>query len=155
MINIQKILWPTDFSDNAKTAQLYACELAKQFSAELHVVHVIVDPAYVISPMGVGYIPESYHTDMHQRSDDELAKLPPEQEAKGLKIVRATVSGSAAEGIVTYAGDNDISMIVLGTHGYTGITGLLLGSVAEKVVRTSGCPVLTVHSDDKQFIEEG
>lgn len=153
MINVKKILWPTDFSDNARTAQLYAVEFARQFSAELHVVHVIVDPAYFISPMGVGYIPESYHEDMLKRSDEELAALPAAEQSEGLQVVRKTLGGAAAESIVDYAEENTISMIVMGTHGYTGLTNLVIGSVAEKVVRTAHCPVLTVHSDDRQFIE--
>lgn len=154
MIKLEKILWPTDFSDNSKTAQMYATSLAQQFSAELHVAHVIVDPAYFVSPMGVGYIPESYHKDMLSRSDEELENLPATDKAEGLTIVRKTLGGGAAECIVEYAEETGISMIVMGTHGYTGLTQLVLGSVAEKVVRTAHCPVLTVHSDDRQFIEE-
>ncbi len=151
MINIKKILWPTDFSDNSKTSQMYACELAKQFSAELHIIHVIVDPAYIVSPMGVGYIPDSYQEDVRERSDKELAGQL--TDVGDLVIVRKTIDGAAAEGITDYAKDNDINMIVMGTHGYTGLSRMLLGSVTEKVVRSASCPVLTVHSDDNQFIE--
>ncbi len=151
MISLNKILWPTDFSDNSKTSQMYAYELAKQFSSELHIIHVIVDPAYFVSPMGVGYISEGYQEDVRKRSDKELAAQL--SDADGLNIVRETIDGAAAEGITQYAKDNDISMIVMGTHGYSGLSRLLLGSVAEKVVRSASCPVLTVHSDDNQFIE--
>jgi universal stress protein A len=127
--------------------------LAKQFSAELHVIHVIEDPAYVGTPMGLGYIPESYQVDMRERSDRELANQMASDGDTGLLITQHTVDGVTASGITQYAKDNDISMIVMGTHGYSGLTRLLLGSVAEKVVRTASCPVLTVHSDDHQFIE--
>jgi universal stress protein A len=151
MIKVKKILWPTDFSDNSKTSQLYANELAQQFSAELHIIHVIVDPAYVVSPMGVGYIPDSYQADVRERSDKELADLFTESE--GLNIVRKTIDGMAADSITQYALDNDINMIVMGTHGYSGISRMLMGSVAEKVVRSASCPVLTVHAEDNKFVE--
>jgi nucleotide-binding universal stress UspA family protein len=151
MINVKKILWPTDFSDNSKTSQMYAHELAVQFSAELHIIHVIVDPAYVVSPMGVGYIPDSYQADVRERSDKELAEQL--ADAVDLTIVRETIDGAAAESITQYAQDNDINMIVMGTHGYSGLSRLLLGSVAEKVVRSAPCPVLTVHSEDQQLID--
>ncbi|NKB38765.1 MAG: universal stress protein [Gammaproteobacteria bacterium] len=153
MINLKRILWPTDFSETSDAAQTYACNLAKQFDAELHIVHVIIDPAYAVSPMGVGYIPASYHEDMRVRSDAELAKLPVDSAADGLSVVRESLGGSAAENITDYAQEHDIGMIVIGTHGYSGLSRMLMGSVAEKVVRTAGCPVLTIHTDDLQFIK--
>ncbi|MFT7460684.1 MAG: universal stress protein A [Planctomycetota bacterium] len=152
MINIERILWPTDFSDNSKVAQLYACELAKQFGAELHIIHVIIDPAYFMTSMGVGYIPDHYEADIREHSDEELGKLPTGVAVDGLIIIRKTIYGAAAEDITSYANDHGISMIVMGTHGYSGMNRLLLGSVAEKVVRISSCPVLTIHADDNQFI---
>ncbi len=154
MINLKRILWPTDFSETADTAQIYACSLAKQFDAELHIVHTIIDPAYAVSPMGVGYIPATYHEDMRERSDAELAKLPSLVGAKELSVVRESLAGGAAEAITDYAKEHGISMIVMGTHGYSGLSRMLMGSVAEKVVRTATCPVLTIHSDDKQFVSE-
>jgi nucleotide-binding universal stress UspA family protein len=101
--------------------------------------------------MGVGYIPDSYQEDVRERSDKELAQQL--TDVADLVIVRKTIDGGAAEGITDYAKDNDINMIVMGTHGYTGLSRMLLGSVTEKVVRSASCPVLTVHSDDNQFIE--
>ena len=83
MINLRKILLPTDFSTTAKTAQMYACSLAQQYGCELHIIHVIIDPAYVMPPMAGAYIPESYREDMKTRSDDELSKLPDDKTAKG------------------------------------------------------------------------
>ena len=154
MVTIDSIMLPTDFSDTSKVAQRYAKGLARQYSAELHVVHVILDPAYVASPMGMGSIPDSYHSDMEARSDEELETLFPDNNESDIVVVRKTLGGSAAYSIVEYAKDNKISMIVMGTHGYSGLSRLLLGSVAEKVVRTSPCPVLTVHSDDNQFVED-
>ena len=117
-------------------------------------VHVIVDPAYALSPVGVGYIPETYQEEMQERSDAELATLVSAPTCEGLDVSYKTLAGNAADSIVEYAEDNQIGMIVMGTHGYTGLSRLVLGSVAERVVRSAHCPVLTVHSDDRQFIEE-
>ncbi len=153
MMKLEKILWPTDFSDNSNTANLYATSLAKEFSAELHMVHVIVDPAYALSPVGVGYIPETYHEEMEERSDAELATLASAGNCSGLEVRCKTLAGNAAEAIVDYAEENQVSMIIMGTHGYTGLSRLVMGSVAERVVRSAHCPVLTVHPDDRQFIE--
>ena len=152
MINLKRILWPTDYSETSEAAQTYACALAKQFDAELHIVHVIIEPAYAVSPMGVGYIPASYHEDMRARSDAELAKLPSGNVGDELSVVRESLGGAPADSITTYAEEHDIGMIVIGTHGYSGLSRMLMGSVAEKVVRTATCPVLTIHSDDQQFV---
>ena len=152
MLKVNRILWPTDYSDTSNTAQIFACTLAKQLNADLHIVHVIVDPAYAASPMGMGYIPESYQEDMLERSDAELARLP-SIDCDGPTIVRKSLTGSAAESITDYAKEHRVGMIIMGTHGYSGLSRLLMGSVAEKVVRTASCPVLTIHSDDKQFVD--
>ena len=153
MLKLKKILCPTDFSDNAKVAQRYACSLASQFSAELHFIHVVADPSTSIPPFGWGYIPKSYLTDMRGSSDTELGKITCAD--KNIAIVRKTIEGVPAPDIVRYAEKQGISLIVICTHGRSPVRDMILGSVAERVVRKSGCPVLTVHPDDQRFVEEG
>ena len=150
MLNLKKILCPTDFSDNAKTAQRYACALAGRFSAELHLVHVLADPSTAIPPFGWGYIPKSYLTDMRGHADKELAGLACAD--KDIVIVRKTIQGVPAKDIARYAEQNDISLIVICTHGYSPVKDMIVGSVTEKVVRRAACPVLTIHPDDKRLV---
>ncbi len=152
MTGLKKILHPTDFSDNSSHALIYACGFAKHFGAQLHLIHVIADPALLVVPPAGGYLPEGYYQEIKERSDEELLKLPDEKMAEGLVIVRQSIEGTAFMEIGRYAKENDIDMIVLGTHGYTGITHMVMGSVAEKVVRKAPCPVLTVHPEDHEFI---
>ena len=151
MLNLQKILCPTDFSDNSKTAQLYAYALAQKFSAELHFIHVVADPSTTLPPFGWGYIPESYLKDMRGHSDKELQKITfPD---KNIRIVRKTIEGAPASDIVNYAANKKISLIVMCTHGYAPVKDLIIGSVAKKVVRRASCPVLAIHPDDKRFVK--
>lgn len=152
MIRIEKILHPSDFSDNSNHAQKYACAFAKHFGAELHVIHVISDPAVVAIPPTEGYLPKSYYEDIRQRTNEELSQLPDKEWGEGITVVREAMDGIAFIEIARYAKDKSIDLIVMGTHGYTGLTHLVMGSVAEKVVRKAPCPVLTVHPEDHEFV---
>ena len=77
----------------------------------------------------------------------------PESAGEGCRIVRQTEIGAPCPGIALYAKTNDIDMIVISTHGHTGLTHFLMGSVAENVVRTAPCPVLTVRPEGHQFVD--
>lgn len=122
---IRQILFPTDFSDASRLAGATAADLARQFGARLHVLHVVppvTDPT--AAPGTVRAIA------------DELGR--------GLSVVTAVASGLVARQIAAYARKNAIDLIVIGIHGRTGVTRALLGSVAEAVVRHAPCRVLTV-----------
>lgn len=122
---IRQILFPTDFSDASRLAGTTAADLARQFGARLHVLHVVppvTDPTP--APAAVRAIA------------DELGR--------GLSVVTAVTSGLVARQIAAYARKNAVDLIVIGTHGRTGVTRALLGSVAEAVVRHAPCRVLTV-----------
>ena len=124
-LSIRQILFPTDFSDASRLAGATAADLARQFGARLHVLHVVppvTDPTP--APAAVRAIA------------DDLGR--------GLSIVTAVASGLVARQIAAYARKNAIDLIVIGTHGRTGVTRALLGSVAEAVVRHAPCRVLTV-----------
>jgi nucleotide-binding universal stress UspA family protein len=125
ILEVREILFPTDFSDVARQAGQTAAELARHFGARLHVLHVVgpaSDPAPAPSALR-----------------DAVEAL-----GAGLRSVEATASGSAAREIVAYAAPHGIDLIVIGTHGRTGVSRALLGSVAEAVIRRATCRVLTV-----------
>jgi len=119
-----QILFATDFSESAEAAAPVARDYARHLGARLHLLHVSwpgTDP--VVPPL--------------------LSKLAEELAAE-VPVVTAVESGAPAARIVAYAERYRVDLIVLGTHGRTGVTRALLGSVAERVVRTAPCPVLTV-----------
>ena len=150
MIDLKRILIPTDFSDTSEAALRYGVELARRFKARPYLFHVPPNPGEAAGaeyPLGIF---EIMHNDAHDRllgllTDAEVAELRPEC---AMRI------GSPAEEIVKYADDHQIDLIVLGTHGRNGVARLLLGSVAESVVRKARCPVLTVHHPEHEFLAE-
>ena len=152
IITMSRILFPTDFSESSKTAQQYAIALADRFGAELHLMHVVpplVPYPDVASPW---VMPESEVKYQIDAADQRLRReiTSPWLESYAPKYV--TVSGFAVDEILKYAADQKIDLIVVGTHGHTGLSRLLIGSVAEKLVRTANCPVLTVHPKGHQFL---
>ena len=139
-----RILIPTDFSRTSDVALDYARELAARFSAELYLLHVIEE-----TPLG-GHGAESWLAN-GPGIRDSLLRDAQQRLAHRLTDLRAAgavrsevIFGRPAETIVDYAADQHVDVIVMGTHGRTGVAHLLLGSVAEKVMRLSSCPVLTV-----------
>ncbi|GIV62019.1 MAG: universal stress protein [Rhodothermaceae bacterium] len=149
MLTIRKILFPTDFSDTSERALNYALFLAHQYGAELHLLHVEV--LYDEDP----HNPKRHFPDTETilerlraltRNNDAGGQLP-EGAVDRLDIRYAHRRNiSAAPAIVEYAAEEAIDLIVMGTHGRRGLRRLLLGSVAEEVVRTAPCPVLTVRA---------
>lgn len=150
MIDIKKILIPTDFSETSQAATQYAVELAKKFGAQLHLLHVIEDPV-VYMPMFESYaLPpkEDFENFAKTRLDNWIL----DEDKAGLEISTHWVHGNPFADILKYAKREEIDLIVVGTHGRSFTAHLLLGSVAEKVVRKAFCPVLTVRPKGHQFI---
>jgi nucleotide-binding universal stress UspA family protein len=148
MITIKTILVPTDFSEPAVAALNYGRTLAAQFGATLHVVHVVEDLMLkAITAEGfVTYMPD-LQRQLEEAARKRLDAVIAGQAAGAARIVPTIItSNSAAEAIATFAKDARVDVIVIGTHGRSGVSRLLLGSVAERVVRTAPCPVLTVHA---------
>ncbi len=146
MIQIKTILAPTDFSAHSETALRYACMLAERLDAKLHLLHVLVE----ITPTGpdpllAPSLPPEYYLDAEAASLDALKKLPEPAWGKVEVADYAIKWGEPVTEIVGYARDNHIDMIVIATHGWTGLRHVLLGSVAEQIVREATCPVLTIH----------
>lgn len=145
MIALKRILVATDFGPAADAALTYGRELATTFGATMHVIHVaenffmrpsVADP-YALKEAVVRRLEmrltEADRTALHARAVVEISDHP-------------------ADAIATYAKQNDIDLIVMGTHGRDGFTHLLMGSVAERVVRTASCPVLTVKHPEHEFV---
>jgi len=148
MIELKRILLPTDLSECSERARSYACELAKRFAAELHVLHV-VPPISV--PGYVGPVPDEWlHPEDGARQALEAWDDPAFEELGSVQ--RFVVTGTPFVEIVRHARESDVDLIVIGTHGRSGLTHALLGSVTEKVVRKAPCPVLTVRPEGHQFV---
>ena len=145
MAAIRSILAPTDFSPHAAVAVRYACGLARDLGATLHLLHVLPDVVPVTAdPMLAPAMPPEFFDQAEVRAREALGlALDP---AWGTPVeVRTAVHWGAGVGeIVAYAADHAIDLIVVATHGRTGIRHALLGSDAERIVREAPCPVLTV-----------
>jgi len=140
----KRILFPTDFSEGALHALPYALDMAKDCDAKLYLLHVIFDVA-TASGLYVPHISfDEMYKDLEKSAQKELEKFGYE-ELKALKDVEYTVlRGIPYDGILKFAEEKNISIIVIGTHGRKGLDRFLFGSTAEKVVRYAPCPVLTV-----------
>ena len=152
MIRIQNVLVATDFSETSDAALDYGREMARTFGSTLHVLHVA-------DSVNLPYGGEAYtamvpdlQAEVEEAARNQLQTLL-EHEDRALHIrpvVVAAVSPAAA--IVDYAVQHQIDLIILGTHGGGAISHLFMGSVAERVVRTAHCPVLTIHHPEHEFI---
>jgi nucleotide-binding universal stress UspA family protein len=141
---MKKILVPTDFSTGAKTALKQAMALARPLGAQLTVLNVFPLPNYIL-PDGTVFLAEAPTlAQIATRATAALDELKKSLSAEGLSVHVEAVAGAPADEIVRLAKEGGFDMIVMGTHGRTGLAHLLIGSVAERVVRLSPCPVLTV-----------
>ena len=139
----KKIVCPIDFDDNSIAALHYARDLAKAQDAALHVMHVVSIP--LVSP---GFPGEPYPVVSEEPSYLELQKIAREHLEGKVRYEVAIRTGKPAETINKAAEDLGVDLIVMATHGRTGVTRLFLGSVAEHVVRGSSRPVLTIRPKD-------
>lgn len=147
MSRIRRILVPVDFSDTSDAALAYARTLADSLGASLHVVHVFNDmygEAIAADMSGVVY--ESMRASAVRTARRDLLKRMPPADRKRFRGTTTLVSGIPAEAIVECATSRAMDLIVMGTHGRRGFAHMLLGSVAEQVVRAAPCPVLTVRA---------
>jgi nucleotide-binding universal stress UspA family protein len=151
-IRLQRILLPSDFSNYSATATKYACELAVKFEAELHLLHVLelqLDPT---PGFGMGLAVPNYINESRAAAEKHLAGILDPHWAAGRTVIKAVVEGSPSLEIIRYARQQEINLIVLSTHGRTGLSHIIMGSVAESVVRTAPCPVLTLRPEGHQFV---
>jgi nucleotide-binding universal stress UspA family protein len=149
----ERILVPTDGSEEVEQAISYAIDLAVEQDATIHAVYVINTSTYGTLPMETSWegITDMFK-DEGERAIDRVEELAA---AKGVPVTGVLLEGTPSREIARYADQEDCDLVVVGTHGRGGIDRLLLGSVAERVVRTSPAPVLTVRvGDEDAALEE-
>jgi nucleotide-binding universal stress UspA family protein len=146
MIALKNILVPTDFSECSVAAVRQGSVLAAAFDASLHLLHIATAP---FSEPWAGYTPGAEFVHIVRRLDAEgRQQLETMARSTGLRaeqVVLATAWGDPADEILKYAREHAVDLVVCGTHGRRGFDRLIMGSVAERVLRLAPCPVLTVH----------
>lgn len=150
-MNVKKILFPTDFSECSQGALACASALASESGAQLFIVHVDELPAAYIEGLGSGYAGHGYVPEPENARDEireQLSRVLPT--VPNVNCEHRYVRGNPADQILKFAERENVDLIILGTHGRTAALRLLMGSVAEAVVRRSKCPVLTVKQPSVQ-----
>ena len=154
MIALKKILVATDFSEPSDAALAYGRELARTFGASLTVLHIvdnILTRAYGAD--GIVLADPELQREIETSAQRQVDAVLFDEDRKMLGAVGLVItSNSPSAAIVTYARDASIDLIVMGTHGRGAIAQLLMGSVAERVVRIAPCPVLTVRHPEHEFV---
>lgn len=159
MLPVKKILCPLDFSKHCYDALDTARELAKEFKAELHLVHVVspVPPTTMSQVGGTGYNAPlgtggfnvaQYQKQLNEAAEENLKKIIEDKIKKKIKVKHAVREGDAADEIDDYAEKEGMDMIVISTHGRTGLERMFLGSVTEKVIRHTEVPVLCLRAKE-------
>jgi universal stress protein A len=147
MTQIRRIVCPTDFSPTATKAVALAAEMANRFGAELVLLYVLPELNYPIRGLGMASAFPHLREELHTRAKEQLTEVQKGLPA-GTKSSLDLRDGMPHDLILACAKDKNADLIVMGTHGHTGIKHALLGSSAERVVRLAECPVLTVRSKD-------
>lgn len=147
MFEIKSILAPTDFSEHANVALKYAAALAEKLGATLHLLHVLPDvvptgPDLMLAPA----LPPEYFEATEADSLAALDKVLDPAWGRPTEVKTSVVWGNAIDRVTEYATEKKIELIVVATHGRTGLSHVLLGSVAESIIRQAPCPVLTVRN---------
>ena len=149
-MEIKKILCPVDFSEISANALEYAVFLASHHHADLLLLHVVEHLHEFDHYQILVFTPQELTEKMEKQAYEELRKLT-EPIKKTIKVETVIRQGKAFVEIIREAKEKDMDMIVMGSHGRTGISHMLIGSVAEKVVRKAHCTVLIVRTKDTQF----
>jgi nucleotide-binding universal stress UspA family protein len=154
MIALKRILVATDFSEPSEAALAYGQELARNFGASLIVLNVVGDiltRAY--GSDGMVLADPELQREIEAAAQQQVNALPLGDDLSALGAIRVTItSNEPAAAITAYARDAAVDLIVMGTHGRGAVAHLLMGSVAEQVVRTAPCPVLTVRHPEHEFV---
>jgi len=149
MIKIKQILVATDFSEYGNLAVNHAKELAEAFQAKLQVLHVVEEPyGYVGNTHGLLPAADAFRESLNRAARMQLDQVLSADEVQRFDARLSLRTGTPYAEIVRFAQDQDVDLIVVGTHGHRALTHMLLGSVAEKVVRYARCPVLTVRQPE-------
>jgi nucleotide-binding universal stress UspA family protein len=150
VLELKNILLPTDFSESALEATRYALELAERFGSTLHLLHVIEDPGLYL-PMFESF-PLPSREEFETYAETRLENWIVPDDAGRCPLQHRWAHGKPFVEILRDAREHAIDLIVMGTHGRSLASDLLMGSVATKVVRKASCPVLTVRPEGHQFV---
>ena len=152
MLTLENILVATDFSEPSAVALNYGRKLARASGAPLHVLHIVEDLITRYTPE-IAYAMPEMQKEMAATATQDLHALITDDDRRTLKVLPVVLTAvNMADAIVNYARTKAVDLIITGTHGRGGVTHLLMGSVAERVVRTAPCPVLTVREHERDFI---
>jgi universal stress protein A len=151
MFKIKTILCPVDFSDVSKKAVRYAQEFALGMGASLMLLNV-VEPRPMAVDISLNYVP--LEEDLEKAATEDLELLLGELRATGINADGLVRIGNPADIILERLNELDVNLVIMGSHGKKGLSRLLMGSVAETIVRRAVCPVLIVKDDEKEFIGE-
>jgi nucleotide-binding universal stress UspA family protein len=151
MISIKNILCPIDYSVYSEKALKYAIEFAEKYNAKLYLMHVLDIRIYDITD------PELYNVNVIDKETinklrERLHKCISENTRKNIEVETIVIEGVPFVEIIKKAREYKVDLIVLGTHGRTGLSHAIMGSVAEKVVRKAPCPVLTIRHPEHDFV---
>ena len=149
---LKNILVPIDFSTCSKKALQYAIPFARQFNATLTLVHVVQSNYFPGGEFSGGYDFAPAEKELRESAGQQLAELVLEEVDEFVPVKTAVRSGSPVQEIVTAARELESDLILISTHGRTGLKHLLLGSVAENIVRLAPCPVLVVREREREFV---
>jgi nucleotide-binding universal stress UspA family protein len=148
MVSFRKILVPVDFSDHSARALDLAVEVAGAFQARVELLHCYQLSPAALSPYGM-VLPESFDREVREAAARRLAEWRDKVAARGIQVGANLSSMLPSLAITDTADELGADLIVMGTRGLSGLKHVLLGSVAERVLRTARCPVLTVRADAK------
>jgi nucleotide-binding universal stress UspA family protein len=153
-IELKRILVPIDFSDYSKNALEYAIPFAQQFQASIDLIYV-VEPTIYPADFSFGQIGfPNVEEELRTRGSEELDKLITGEIGKKVNARKVVRTGKPFYEINQYASEEGIDLIIIATHGHTGMEHILFGSTAEKVVRKAPCPVLVVRMGEREFIKK-
>lgn len=153
MIKLKKILYPTDFSESSLAALPYATSFARSCKAKLVLMHVVNEQIFS-EGLNLARVnpPEALGQELAAEAERQLKMLIPLEDREGLDSEMVILHGMPFLEIIRYAKANDVDMIVIGTHGRSGMEHIIFGSTAEKVVRKAPCPVLSVKPANRSFV---
>jgi nucleotide-binding universal stress UspA family protein len=146
-IEVRKILAPVDFSENTPAILEWAAHLAEEHGSSVILLHAYHLPVEFQQLEGA-YLPADFWASVRGEAEASLEKYREDLARRGVSVATAVCEGYAATVIVEEAADREVDLIVIGTHGRSGIKHLLLGSIAERVVQKAPCPVLTVRTTE-------
>jgi nucleotide-binding universal stress UspA family protein len=153
MIRLENILVATDFGPASESALNYGRQLARSFGARLHVIHVVDNTITWTAVDGIATDFAMLQAEIEDGAREKLRSLLSDEDRHELRAVQVIrTATSPAYAIVAYAKDSQADLLIMGTHGRGVMGHLLMGSVAEKVVRIAPCPVLTVRSPEHEFV---